>query len=159
MSRRAKERLCCSGWGNGLWRMRVPGRLVALSLVPLLRRGCKQRLAGQEVPQLKQRRNGHPRMRPLHEGLAECLVEHPRGHRDLQPALPELHDHAVRRVASEAANDLYLFTAERMESVTDRRKHRFMGSMMMGSGTRTPLTSWRPARTCGPCRPCSATRA
>jgi hypothetical protein len=54
--------------------------------------------------------------------LADDRVQHPRRHGQLHPAPGDLHEHAVRRVAPEAANDRYLFPGERMVPVVDRRE-------------------------------------
>lgn len=90
------------------------------------------------------------------ELLTHKRIQHPGWDGHLH-VIGELDDHAVRRIASEPPNDLYVFTVEGMVPVVNDRGRRFMGSVRMRCGTRTRPISWKRAPTCGRFSSCSAT--
>ena len=64
------------------------------------------------------------------ELLTDHRIQHPGRHGHLH-VIRERDDHAVRRIASEPPNDLYVFTVEGMVTVVNDRGRGFMGSVRM----------------------------
>ena len=82
---------------------------------------------------------GHRNTRSIFVGelLTGQRIQYPGRHRHLH-VICELDDHAVRRVASEPTDDLYVFAVERMVPVVNDGWGRFMGSVRMRCGTPAP---------------------
>ena len=73
------------------------------------------------------------------ELLTDHRIQHP-GRDGHLHVIRELDDHAIRRIAAEPPNDLYVLTVEGMVTVVNDRGRRFMGSVRMRCGTRSPHT-------------------
>ena len=91
------------------------------------------------------------------ELLTHQRIQHP-GRDGHLHVIRERDDDAVRRIAAEPPNDLYVFTVEGMVTVVNDRGRRFMGSVRMRCGIHLPRTCSRTATTFGPCRNCSVIR-
>jgi hypothetical protein len=92
------------------------------------------------------------------ELLTDQRIQHP-GRDGHLHVIREFDDHAVRRIASKPPNDLYVFAVEGMVTVVNDRRRRFMGSVRMRCGIRSPLVFWRTGTTSGPFKSCSGMRA
>jgi hypothetical protein len=88
------------------------------------------------------------------ELLTDQRIQHP-GRDGHLHVIRELDDHAVRRIASEPPNDLYVFTVEGMVTVVNDRGRRFMGSVRMRCGIRSRRVCLKMGTTFARCRNCS----
>jgi len=137
-SRRSNVSVRCSG------RRTISSRIITSCVSGPLqgdrgRRRDRDRLTVQQRAQFAQRRDREARVLFVGELLTGNRIQHP-GRDGHLYVIREPDDHAVRRIAAEPTDDLYVFAVERMVTVVNDGGRRFMGSVRMRCDTASRRT-------------------